>query len=155
MAPYAANAPLFSRARSCHRPGAMKPRTHLKADPSLCGSPLELAPGGASVALETNARMVVDDQGLVHGGFVFGLSDFAAMLAVNDPNVVLGAAESRFLKPVQLGDRVVATAWTVTREGRKHEVEVEAKVGGEKVFEGRFRCFVLERHVLDKTGSHE
>jgi acyl-coenzyme A thioesterase PaaI-like protein len=49
--------------------------------------------------------MVVDAHGLVHGGFVFGLADYAAMLAVNDPNVVLGAAEARFLKPVRRGDQ--------------------------------------------------
>jgi acyl-coenzyme A thioesterase PaaI-like protein len=48
--------------------------------------------------------MAVDDRGLVHGGFVFGLADHAAMLAVNDPNVVLGAASTRFLKPVRVGE---------------------------------------------------
>jgi acyl-coenzyme A thioesterase PaaI-like protein len=44
--------------------------------------------------------MAADQRGLVHGGFTFGLADYAAMVAVNDPNVVLGAAEVRFLAPV-------------------------------------------------------
>jgi acyl-coenzyme A thioesterase PaaI-like protein len=35
----------------------------------------------------------------------------------------------------------------------KHEVRVEATVNSEKVFEGTFTCFVLERHVLDGVGS--
>ena len=47
--------------------------------------------------------MAADGRGLVHGGFTFGLADFAAMCAVNDPNVVLGAATCKFLAPVQVG----------------------------------------------------
>jgi acyl-coenzyme A thioesterase PaaI-like protein len=97
--------------------------------------------------------MVVDDHGLVHGGFVFGAADYAAMLAVNDPNVVLGAAETRFLKPVRRGDRLVARAQTVSARGRKREVSVEVTVNSDKVFEGTFTCFVLERHVLDRVGG--
>ncbi|TFH29606.1 MAG: thioesterase, partial [Myxococcales bacterium] len=71
----------------------------------------------------------------------------------NDPNVVLGAAETRFLKPVRRGDRLVASAQTVGSEGRKREVRVEATVNSDTVFEGTFTCFVLERHVLGDTGS--
>jgi uncharacterized protein (TIGR00369 family) len=95
----------------------------------------------------------VDAQGLVHGGFVFGLADYAAMLAVNEANVVLGAAETRFLKPVRRGDHLIAIAQTVGALGRKREVRVEATVRAEKVFEGTFTCFVLERHVLGEVGG--
>jgi len=105
------------------------------------------------VALEATDSMAVDAQGLVHGGFVFGLADYAAMLAVNEPNVVLGAAETRFLKPVRVGERMVASARTVDANGRKREVRVEAAVSSEPVFEGIFTCFVLERHVLEGVGS--
>ena len=105
------------------------------------------------MALGTTQPMAVDEQGLVHGGFVFGLADYAAMLAVNDPNVVLTGAQSRFLKPVRRGDRAVAHARTVATEGRKHEVLVEVSVGSTRVFEGTFTCVVLERHVLEGTGS--
>jgi uncharacterized protein (TIGR00369 family) len=119
----------------------------------LCGTWVELAEGSARVALTAIDSMVVDAQGLVHGGFVFGLADYAAMLAVNDPNVVLGAAETRFLKPVRRGDHLVARAHRVAVRGRKHEVRVEATVDSQKVFEGTFTCFVLERHVLEGVGS--
>ena len=131
----------------------MEPRTHLAADPAYCGRVEELGNGSAEVALDTTDTMVVDANGLVHGGFVFGLADYAAMLAVNEPYVVLGSAQTRFLKPVQLGDYVVARARTIGTEGRKHEVRVEAAVGPRTVFEGTFTCFVLERHVLEPVGS--
>ncbi len=131
----------------------MEPKTHLEADPRFCGTLVELGQGSARVALDAIDSMVVDAQGLVHGGFVFGLADYAAMLAVNEPNVVLGAAETRFLKPVRRGAHLIASARTVDAHGRKHEVRVEATVNSEKVFEGTFTCFVLERHVLDEVGS--
>jgi len=131
----------------------MEPRTHLAADPALCGKVAKLSEGSAEVVLETTDAMVVDAQGLVHGGFVFGLADYAAMLAVNEPYVVLGGAQTRFLKPVRGGTRVVARARTTKTEGRKHEVHVEASVGAQSVFEGKFTCIVLEQHVLDSVGS--
>jgi acyl-coenzyme A thioesterase PaaI-like protein len=131
----------------------MDPNTHRQADPGLCGTLLALDEGSARVALDAKGTMAVDAQGLVHGGFVFGLADYAAMLAVNDPNVVLGSAETRFLKPVRVGDRMIAKARTLGVEGRKHQVRVEATVNSEKVFEGTFTCFVLERHVLEGVGS--
>lgn len=131
----------------------MEPKTHLQADPALCGRVTSLAEGTAEVELVTTEAMVVDAQGLVHGGFVFGLADYAAMLAVNDPNVVLGACESRFLKPVQRGATVTAHAETIERDGRKHRVRVQAAVGDQTVFDGTFTCIVLERHVLETAGS--
>ena len=67
----------------------MLPATHLAIDRRLCGEPLEIAEGSAIVVLVTLPEMAADDRGLVHGGFVFGLADYAAMLAVNDPLVVL------------------------------------------------------------------
>jgi uncharacterized protein (TIGR00369 family) len=131
----------------------MEPRTHLAAHSALCGRIVDLSEGSAHVALDTTDAMVVDAQGLVHGGFVFGLADYAAMLAINDPNVVLGAAQVRFLKPVRNGERVLAHAQTVETKGRKHEVRVEATVGSRAVFEGAFTCIVLKRHVLEGVGS--
>lgn len=125
----------------------------MEADPSLCGRVAELAEGSAVVVLETSDAMVVDAQRLVHGGFVFGVADYAAMLAVNDPNVVLGSAHTRFLRPVRGGASVIARAKVTATNDRKHEVEVEASVGSERVFEGTFVCFVPEQHVLEGVGS--
>jgi acyl-coenzyme A thioesterase PaaI-like protein len=124
-------------------------QTHLGIDPTLCGAPRRLAPGAAEVALTTSPAMAADAQGLVHGGFVFGLADYAAMLAVNHPNVVLGAAQTRFLRPVRVGEVVVATATRTAEAGRKHVVAVEVRRGEDLVFTGEFTCFALERHVLE------
>lgn len=122
--------------------------THHGIARDLCGAPVALGAGTATVRLQTTPRMAADAQGLVHGGFVFGQADYAAMLAVNDPNVVLGAAETRFTAPVRVGEVVVATARRVAQERRKHTVEVTCAVGDKTVMTGTFTTFVLDGHVL-------
>jgi len=71
--------------------------------------------------------MVVDDEGLVHGGFTFGLADYTAMLAVNHPYVVIGSADIRFTAPARLGETMKATATVERRDGRHREVAVEVQ----------------------------
>ncbi len=122
--------------------------THERIDTKLCGRPVFVKDGTSRVELQTDASMSVDEHGLVHGGFIFGLADHAAMIAVNDPNVVLGGAQVKFIKPVRAGQAVTAHAKTETVEGKKHTVSVSAFVGEAKVFEGEFKCFVLDKHVL-------
>ena len=123
-------------------------RTHGGIDRELCGTAQDLAEGFSRVRLHTSERMAVDESGLVHGGFIFGLADYAAMIAVNHPNVVLGAAEVRFLKPVKVNDVVVAEANVDSHEGKKSTVTVTVKGGEAEVFKGRFVCFSLDKRVL-------
>jgi uncharacterized protein (TIGR00369 family) len=122
--------------------------THEKINKTLCGQPLKVEDNYSRVAFKTTADMAVDDFGLVHGGFIFGLADHAAMIAVNDPNVVLGGAEVKFLKPVKVDESVIAEANVNEVKGKKHVVTVEVTRDGKPVFEGTFACFVLEQHVL-------
>lgn len=130
----------------------MEVSTHHAIVRRLCGEPVELRPGGATVRLATNGEMVADAQGLIHGGFLFGAADYAAMLAVNDPNVVLGSAEVRFLSPVRVGQVIDFEAEVQDTEGRKHKVSVAGMVEDAAVFRGTFACYVLDRYVLDAQG---
>lgn len=127
----------------------MKSNTHLKISEKFCGIPLSIEEGTAIVSLPTTEEMVADERGLVHGGFIFGLADYAAMLAVNDPNVVLGASDCRFLKPVKLGDVALAEAKVVESKGKKQIVEVVVSVNETAVVSGTLTCFVLDTHVFD------
>jgi uncharacterized protein (TIGR00369 family) len=105
----------------------------------------------AEVSLTVDSRMQVDEKGLVHGGFTFGLADYAAMVAVNDPFVVLLSSQVRFLKPVVVGETLTARARVDGTEGKKWRVRCEVfNQGREKVLEGEFLCLVPGRHVLDK-----
>jgi acyl-coenzyme A thioesterase PaaI-like protein len=163
----------------------VQPRTHLALDRRLCGEPLDpaaTAAGTARVGLTTVPEMAADAAGLVHGGFVFGLADHAAMLAVNHPNVVLGTAAVRFLRPVAVGERLVAEATVAETTGRRRRVMVEVRrvaagaahgpggaagaggagaaageiadeTAGETVMSGELICFTLDRHVLEPAGE--
>lgn len=123
--------------------------THLAIDQSLCGRPLRIEDGKCQIELTTTRQMAADDSGLIHGGFIFGLADYAAMLAVNHPNVVLGAADTKFLKPVRTGEVVTAHATVQSVAGKKQTVTVRVDRSEEQVFKGEFICFVLDHHILD------
>lgn len=127
----------------------MDVRTHLGTSPQLVGAPTSVGEGRATAVLRPSAQMAVDDRGLVHGGFVFGLADYAAMLAVNDPNVVLGSADVRFTAPVRVGEALTASAEVEQEAGRKRLVRVTVRAGEREVLSGVLTCFVLDRHVLE------
>ena len=122
--------------------------THERVNPSLCGEILLLERGYVETRLITIGEMVADDVGLVHGGFIFSAADYAAMLAVNERNVVLVASNCQFLSPVKFHDEVKFIAKVRHKEGRKRNVHVEGFVLDIKVFEGEFKTVVTERHVL-------
>lgn len=128
----------------------MNINTHKKIDRNLCGKPLEIDEGFSRVELFLTDNMAADESGLIHGGFIFGLADYAAMIAVNHPNVVLGSADVKFLKPLRKGETVVAEARVGNITGKKQTVRVTVENNKTKVFEGVFTCFVLEKHVLSE-----
>jgi acyl-coenzyme A thioesterase PaaI-like protein len=128
----------------------VEPRTHLGIDRRWCGAPVELREGAATVALETVAEMAADARGLVHGGFVFGAADYAAMLAVNDPHVVLASAALDFLRPVAVGDRLLASAEVTATEGRRRVVRCSVSGPRGEVLRGELVCAVLREHVLER-----
>ncbi|WP_345977598.1 PaaI family thioesterase [Sulfurimonas sp. HSL3-7] len=128
----------------------MQQNTHMKIDSSLCGEVVEIGEGRARVSLLTTAQMSADEEGLVHGGFIFGAADFAAMCAVNEPNVVLAGSECRFLAPSVVGDTIDFEATVVKREGAKALVEVQAVSKGKSLFNGNFKTVVTKEHVLKK-----
>jgi len=126
----------------------MKLKTHLNINNSLCGKVTKIESGYAEVLLHTTQHMGADEQGLVHGGFVFSAADYAAMCAVNDPYVVLGAATTTFIAPLKVGDVVCCKAKVLTSKGKKKVVTVEAMVNDALVFKGTFTTFILTQHVL-------
>ena len=122
--------------------------THRQVNNDLSGEIIKLERGYVELRLTTTPEMVADEVGLIHGGFVFSAADYAAMAAVNEPNVVLVASDCQFLSPVKFHDDVNIIARVRHKEGRKRNVHVEAFVLDIKVFEGEFKTVVTDRHVL-------
>ncbi len=126
------------------------PRTHTSIRQDLCGTPVTLAEGYSTVELIVTGDMAVDEYGLTHGGFVFGLADFAAMLAVNHPNVVLAGADVSFMKPAVTGNVLYAIGKEVSRDGRRHVIEVKVTRENDEIFSGTFHCLVTDSHILER-----
>lgn len=128
----------------------MEINTHQKINIDLVGRVLEIEPDHfARVSLVTTQDMIVDDKNLIHGGFTFGLADYSAMVAINHPNVVLTGAEVHFIRPVKLGDILLALARVEEKENQKRKIQVEIRVADKSVFQGKFNCQILEKHVLE------
>jgi uncharacterized protein (TIGR00369 family) len=123
-------------------------KTHKKINKNLSGTPIELTEGYSKIRLTTIEEMILDESGLIHGGFTFSLADYAAMLAVNHPNVVLTKAEVKFIKPVLLGDTLIAEGRVKNQEGKKSEVNVVVKKDNKTVLEGTFFCYSPDQHIL-------
>jgi len=123
-------------------------KTHEKINQDLCGEIIKMEEGYVEVRLTTIPDMLADEVGLIHGGFIFGSADYAAMLAVNERNVVLVASDCQFLSPVKLHDVVNVVARVRHKEGRKRNVHVQGFVLDIKVFEGEFKTVITEKHVL-------
>lgn len=127
----------------------MQLKTHLKIDQELSGTPIEVGEGYAVVELKTKENMRADEKNLVHGGFIFSLADYCAMLTVNEPTVVLASAKVDFKKPVVVGDTLRAEGRLLRTEGKKRWVEVKVYRNQDLVFLGEFLCVVPDKHVLD------
>lgn len=123
-------------------------KTHEEINEDLNGEVVKLEEGYVELRLTTTRDMIADSVGLIHGGFIFSAADYAAMLAVNEANVVLVGSDCQFLSPVKYHDEVNFVAKVRHKEGRKRNVHVEGHVLDIKVFEGEFKTVITERHVL-------
>ncbi len=123
-------------------------KTHERINQDLNGEVIKIEHGYVELRLTTIPEMVADDIGLIHGGFIFSAADYAAMLAVNERNVVLVGSDCQFLSPVKFHDEVNFIARVRHKEGKKRNVHVEAYVLDIKVFEGEFKTVITEKHVL-------
>ncbi len=123
-------------------------KTHEEINRDLSGEIEKMEVGYVELRLTTTESMIADDQGLIHGGFIFSAADFAAMAAVNERNVVLVGSDCQFLSPVKFGDEVNFTAKVRHKEGRKRNIHVIGHVFDIKVFDGEFKTVITERHVL-------
>lgn len=127
------------------------PITHLNINQKLCGKVLEIRDKYCRIGLKLTEDMAVDDYHLVHGGFIFGLADYAAMITVNHPNVVLGSATVKFLKPAVVGDYLIAETKEIRNEGKKWFVDIIVTRNNEEIFAGQFTCFTPGTHVCEKN----
>lgn len=105
---------------------------------------VEVGPGFATLAMTVRPDMV-NGQRIAHGGFIFTLADSAFAFACNSHNdrVVAAQGQITFIKPGELGDRLVAKASEVTRGGRSGIYDVRVTVDEVVVAEFRGHSRVI------------
>jgi acyl-CoA thioesterase len=94
---------------------------------------LEVGPGRATLAMTIQPHMV-NGQRIAHGGFIFTLADSAFAFACNTYNERVVAAQGNitFIRPGKLGDRLIAKAREISRNGRSGIYDVTV-TGGDTV----------------------
>jgi acyl-CoA thioesterase len=91
---------------------------------------VDIGPGQATLTMIVQPHMV-NGQRIAHGGFIFTLADSAFAFACNTQNERTVAAQGSitFIKPGKLGDRLVATAREISRNGRSGIYDVRVTAG--------------------------
>jgi acyl-CoA thioesterase len=99
---------------------------------------VEVRAGLAVLAMTVQPHMV-NGQRIAHGGFIFALADSAFAFACNSHNVRAVAAQCdiSFIRPGKLGDRLVATAREISRNGRSGIYDVRVAVDDTVIAEFR------------------
>ena len=97
-----------------------------------------IGPGYATVSLEITEAMT-NGHGMAHGGFIFLVADSAFAFACNSrgDKAVAQHCAITFVRPGQLGDRLVAVAHEVIQEGRQGIYDISVQSGDETIAEFR------------------
>lgn len=110
----------------------------------VIGDLLEVNLGESGLSLlDTVEGMGFARTRIVRGHHIFAQANSLAVAIIDAPVALTGSVEMRFLRPVTVGERLLAKAEVVAREGRRYVVEVRTRAGNDEVFAGRFVVFAL------------
>lgn len=122
----------------------------------LVGTLRQLEPGRWAVSeLQVSPEMAFATTGIVRGHFLFAQANSLAMVVVDMPGSLTASARLRFLRPVHVGDTLVARAVVATVQGPRCLVRVTSTVEGESVFDGRFSLSTASFLVSTYPGEGE
>jgi acyl-CoA thioesterase len=112
---------------------------------------LDEAGAGRAVMRMKVGDTMVNQHGIVHGGFLFLLADAAFAYACNSygPVTVAQSAQITFVRPASTGEELTATAVERARFGRNGIYDVTVtRAGGEVVAEFRGNSVMLAGRPL-------
>lgn len=104
---------------------------------------LQLEQSGISI-LDIGENMVFQKTKITRGHHLFAQANSLAVALVDAEVALTGTARVRYLKPVLLGERVIAKATVKTKKQNKYLIEVISKVNEEVVFTGQFIVFATK-----------
>lgn len=91
--------------------------------------------------LEINQEHVFSRTGIARGHHLFAQANSLAVAVINDELALTSKATIHFMRPVKVGERVVAKAVVIEKEHVRTVVEVNSYSGQDHVFRGVFTMF--------------
>ena len=117
----------------------------------LIGELLELVIGERACSeLMIEESMVLAKARVARGHYLFAQANSLAIALVDAPMALTGSVQLKFIRPVQVGEVVVAVGKVLKRQRNKYWVQVSGHVGTEEVLRGDWVLFAIDR--LDARG---
>ncbi len=91
--------------------------------------------------LEIKPEHVFSRTQIARGHYIFAQANSLAVAVIDAEVALTASARIRFVRPVKLGEKLVAKAVVRSHSGEESKVRVETKVQGETVFTATFRVF--------------
>jgi acyl-coenzyme A thioesterase PaaI-like protein len=104
---------------------------------------IELEKLGLSL-LEITSDMVFQKNNIARGHILFAQANSLAVAIINAEVALTGASKVSFIRPVRLGEKIVAKAVINSKTGKRYNISVTSKSNNETVFTGEFRVFAME-----------
>lgn len=115
-----------------------------KINTHLCGTLTHMSKGKAEVEFLTQEDMQVDSK-ITHTGFIYSAASFCALCAIDKKNSIIIGADTKFLAPVEINQKITFRAKSIQEDIRKCEVQVEGFILDIKVFDGMFYIVILDK----------
>ncbi len=117
---------------------------------------VEIRPGHATLAMTVQPNMV-NGHKIAHGGFIFTLADSAFAFACNSHNERAVAQHNSitYVRPGKLGDRLIAAAREVSRNGRSGIYDVRVTAGDLVIAEFRGHSRVIGGELVPTSTSKD
>lgn len=104
---------------------------------------LELDKTGLSL-LEITEDMVFRKNRIARGHVLFAQANSLAVAIVDAEVALTGTARVSFLKPVKMGEKIVAKAVVESKNANKYGISVTSKSDQEVVLKGEFKVFAVD-----------
>jgi acyl-coenzyme A thioesterase PaaI-like protein len=95
--------------------------------------------------------MVLTKARVARGHYLFAQANSLAIALVDAPMALTGSVELKFIRPVQLGELVLAEGRVAKRKGDKYWVDVSLAVDNEVVLKGYWVLFAKDRDEVRET----
>lgn len=104
---------------------------------------INLNDNGRSVLIP-EPEMAFTEGGIVRGHYIFAQANSLAVAIIDADIALTGLSHIRFVRPVYMGERMVARANIVRARNHRFIVRVYTYVNDELVFKGKFIIFALD-----------